>query len=673
MDIITKKWFFDLIKGRIIEQIKNIFLKSEIIYSIASAIFRISLRNNFIFKQYFKFRKSVNFESIDEFWKIRIGFINRRNYFPYLNLGSHLINKPPFCVSLNKFPFKNESCKEIYVRHLFKYASLKKIKPILKSWHKILIPGGYLKIEFPLKGNERRFEILKNYLKEKKFFIEKVKKTDLKFNGRIKILAIKQKLIKNNANYFSSKKIRDIFSILKQNKSLFLGKKKICILGKHSNLIKKQLKEIYSDFSEIVSFNSVELFFNISENDFDLCVIANCIEFCQNWRLNEIFNQIRRILKPNSPIFLLVPEKKNYYLKESVQLLDKGIFMRKLDENNFVIKWINLSSSLKMIQVLAENQYENPSIKNDTKVCLLGYYTLRYSFLNSPTWDGQIRALEKLGYESLILDILDNSYQYIFKRIIDFEPDILWVAGRKTLDFLKKYSDFFIESKIKVIYWMMDVRIPKRINFKGIIDYMFLSNKGQIPLYKKRYNIDKIFYMPQFITPQILHRNKNIREEYEIGFVGGLDFSKYHKKRTQIIIYLMKFFNVKIVNNLYNNLPEFLSQCKIIFGGAPDLDHLELYTSNRLYVALSCGCCYITNYFNGIEKLAENEKKIIWYRNKNELVDLIKKYLSNKEQRFKIKKNAEELARLKHNYLIRIQNIIDIINNKTEEFYGFIE
>lgn len=37
-----------------------------------------------------------------------------------------------------------------------------------------------------------------------------------------------------------------------------------------------------------------------------------------------------------------------------------------------------------------------------------------------------------------------------------------------------------------------------------------------------------------------------------------------------------------------------------------------------------------------------------------------------------IKKNAEKLAREKHNYKIRISNMLDIINGKTEDFYGFI-
>ena len=110
-----------------------------------------------------------------------------------------------------------------------------------------------------------------------------------------------------------------------------------------------------------------------------------------------------------------------------------------------------------------------------------------------------------------------------------------------------------------------------------------------------------------------------------------------------------------------------------MIGGTPDLNYLELYSSNRLYLALSCGCCYITNYFIGLEKLANNEKHLLWYENKTDLLKIIKKYLNSYELRNEIKNKAENLARLKHNYILRIKNMLDIINQDTEEFYGFIE
>ena len=39
----------------------------------------------------------------------------------------------------------------------------------------------------------------------------------------------------------------------------------------------------------------------------------------------------------------------------------------------------------------------------------------------------------------------------------------------------------------------------------------------------------------------------------------------------------------------------------------------------------------------------------------------------------KVKLNVENLANKKHNYLIWIENMLDIANGKTEEFYGFLD
>jgi len=467
--------------------------------------------------------------------------------------------------------------------------------------------------------------------------------------------------------------MRDICSVISQNDDLISNTTKLCILGNESIRIKNYLKHLNFKNSEIQPVDKLSLLKEFNDNYFDVIIVANFLEFSNYSIYKTIFTEIRRVLKPNKQVLLIVPEKDNYKLRETATYFNKGIITQILDEENFNIEWINLNSSFKMIQILLSNQFENPIEKKATKVCLLGNYTLRYTHLNSSWWDGQVRAFEKLGYELLILDIKDHSFNYLLKSIRLFNPDFLWTAGKIVIEFLKENADYFRSSKATVVYWFWDVRTPIKFDFKGVIDYMFISSVGEIPLYKKFYNLDKVYFMPALITPQILHRNKFIKEEFDIGFTGLLDYSRYHKKRTEIVNFLKEHFQVKIVKDVFNNLPDFYSRCKIIFGGTPNLNSLELYSSNRLYLALSCGCCYITNYFNGLEKLATNEKHLLWYENKKDLLTKINKYLNSYELRNEIKNNAENLARLKHNYMLRIKNMLDIINQDTQEFYGFLD
>jgi len=657
---------------KLINSISKI-LKSKKLNSEISAIFRLVFRFNFIFRRYYLFKEKVNIKSLNEFWMVRIGFFRNRNFLPYLNVDPYLFNKPNLCSDLNNLPLKIHTCQEIYAKHFFLYFSTKKFEKVIRKWRKLLIPGGLLKIQIENIENKDKIEFLLEIIKNKGFYVINLDDKDIRIDNTLTICAIKENVSKNIPHLPKNEKINDIHSIISQNKDLFFNISKLCILGNESTRVKNYLKGLNFKKIEIQSIDNVSLLKDFNSDYFDGVIVANFLEFNNYSTYHAIFNEIRRVLKPNKQILLIVPEKCNYIIRETVTYFNKGIITQILDKENFSIEWISLNSSLKMIQILLLNQFENPAEKKATKVCLLGNYTLRYTHLNSSWWDGQVRAFEKLGYDLLILDIKDHSFNYLLKSIRLFNPDILWTAGKISISFLKENAEYFKSSKMTVVYWLWDVRTPIKFDFKGVIDYMFISSVGEIQIYKKTYNLDKIFFMPAPITPQILHRNKFITEEFDIGFTGLLDHSRYHKKRTEILNFLRENFQVKIVNNVFNNLPEFYSRCKLIFGGTPDLSYLELYSSNRLYLALSCGCCYITNYFKGLEKLAKNEKHLLWYENKKDLLEKIKLYLNSYELRNEIKNNAENLAKFKHNYVLRIKNMLDIINQDTEEFYGFIE
>ncbi len=659
-------------KGNILKTSKkslNKICKNKMGNSLLSSILRIFLSVKLIFRFYFFLKKRNDVLSINQFWIIRVGFRNRRKYLPYIKLDPHLSNNPFCCSNLYKLPFNSESCQIIYVKHFFKYFP-RNIEKSIKSLKKKLIPGGILKIQVNLKKNQDKFEILKRVLTKNNFFLKEINNSDLKVNGCVTIIAFKQKKLNLTSIPAAIEKFKDIVTVLKQYKKIYNHKEKICILGYNS---KKMLQKLNIHISLDFAYENTSQLRKISENYFDCAIVVNFLEYCNYSSNNNVFEELKRILKPNANMIVIVPEKKHYSTIKSAQFFDKGIFTRILDENNIKFKWINLSTSFKMIQVYIKNEHSSLLSKNKTKVFLLGNYSLRYTFLNNARWDSQARAFEKLGYDIQIYDIKDNSFNYLMEHIKLFNPDILWLAGKVAYDFLKKYANFFKNSNIKVVYWLWDIITPVKFDFKGIIDYMFITSRGEIPLYKKVYNLDKVFYMPVSIMPEIIHRNKFIKEVYEIGFSGQLSYSHpYYKERTEMLDIAKKYFDVKIFKNMYTNLPEYYSKCKIIFGGTPYFKDIDSYASNRPYIALAGGCCFITNYFKGLEKLAENKKHLLWYSDKSELKTLLEKYLSDDLLREEVKKNARKLAKEKHNYIARITNMLDIINGKTENFYGFI-
>jgi ubiquinone/menaquinone biosynthesis C-methylase UbiE len=674
--IIHKKFRNLIIFRYLLEDIQKVFyknLKKQLINSLISSILRFIFKFKLIVRYYFLIKKRIDIKLLNNFWIIRIGFLKQRRFYYFFKLDYYISNKPTCYSNLKNLPFELESCQMIYIKYFFRYFYNQNLNKIIKAWRKRLIPGGILKIQISYKNNESNLEKLKKTLNKYHFFIKNINFFDLKVNGSVLITTIKQKASISTLIDIPQKKFNDIFLILNQNKEVLSKNKKICILGYQSIKIKEFIRNLDFNNKNIQTFETSDLFPNIAENYFDCAIVANYFEYSNYSRYIEAFNELRRILKPNANILVIIPEKKYYYSKNTAHIFDKGIFTKILDEYNFTFDWINLSSSFKMIQVLIKNDNNYPLKKKKKKIFLLGVYTLRYPYLNDVIWDSQVRALEKLGYDLLIFDIKDHSFNYILKHIKLSNPDILWVSGKSAQKFLIQNADFFRSSSIKVVFWIWDIIPIIKFNFKNVIDFMFIGSKGNIPLYRKNYNLDKVYYMPVAIIPEIIHRNRFIKEKYDIGFSGQLSYSHpWYKERTEMIDFISQHFKVKIFKNIYQNLPEYYSKCKIIFGGTLFFKDLELYTSNRLFIALSNGCCYITNYFKGLEKLTKNEKHLLWYNDKNELITLLNKYLSNDDLREEIKINAIALAKNKHNYIVRIQNMLDIINGKTEDFYGFI-
>ncbi len=662
--IIKSKRFSGILLDRIFSFVLRRFFKISFLNEIKCKIF-----------------KKVYFEKINEFWVLRIGFANYRKYIPFINVDpyfSNLINSfyaqmPFICSKLEYIPINASSCQMIQIKYLYRYFNKKKkFLKAIQNWYKLLIPGGTLRIEFKYKKDKDQLIELKKNLEQCNFYIENIDKSNIKINNKIIINSKKEVNIELNSIRVPKNKVEEITDILKFHKSLLREEKSIGLIGYKSKFIKDFLKgkNIYNGI--IRTFSSIEQTHNISKNFFDLLIIQNYFEFCNYSQNHEIYNELRRITKKGKKILIILPNKKKFFNFNVRQLFEKGIFIKQLDQHNIAFDSIKLNQNLNLIQSIIINADNFPRKSLDKKILLLGNYSLRYTYLINARWDSQARSLKKLGYKIKIIDVKDNSFHYIKKYLDWFKPDIIWSGGKLVIEFFRQNSDYFRKSNIQIIYWLWDIRKAINYDFRNIIDFMFVTTKNDIEKYKKSYNIENVFWMPASITPEIIQGNQEIEKKYDIGFAGSLDYD-FHKKRTQIINFLKTSFNIKIFQNIYNDLPEYYSQCKIIFGGSPDQKDQKLYMSNRIFVAMSCGLPFFTNYFKGLEKLFENEKHLVWYNNKRELLVLLEKYLSNKKLRHQIGKNAHSIIRKNHNYLIRIKNMLDIINGRTEKFYGFIE
>ena len=148
-----------------------------------SALLRILLRFNAIFRRYYLIKEKVDIKSLNEFWMVRIGFFKKRNFLPYLNVDPYLVNKPHLCSDLINLPLKEHSCQEIYAKHFFHYFSMKNTEIVIKKWRKFLIPGGTLKIQIDFRKNKDNIEKLVEILEKNRFYVLNLEENDIRIDN----------------------------------------------------------------------------------------------------------------------------------------------------------------------------------------------------------------------------------------------------------------------------------------------------------------------------------------------------------------------------------------------------------------------------------------------------------------------------------------------------------
>jgi len=348
-----------------------------------------------------------------------------------------------------------------------------------------------------------------------------------------------------------------------------------------------------------------------------------------------------------------------------VQILDWiGFFVENIETKNGTIA-VKIKKKLKDISA-------NIKIEKKKKVCAIEQYLMfRYSHLGFDE-NGLPLAIEKLGYDCLPIEGMRNvDYKILQNAILSYKPDYIIFRLKEVIPVLFDIKSELKKIGTKVMFWFTDPTHPEpNLDLSDVVDVMFLSNRGQLDEYKKAYNLKRVYFMAQSCMPNAFHRIET-PEIYDIGFTGALSKDPLHSTRRIALEKLSQKYKVEVRNNIRNNVAEFYSQSKLVFG-ASNFPY-DCYTSNRFFVAMSCGSVYVTKRFSGIESLAANKKHLLWFEDYNEMLELADFYVKNDKERRKIGDNAQALARSKHTTAHRFRNMVDILEGKTEKFYGFLE
>ncbi len=402
--------------------------------------------------------------------------------------------------------------------------------------------------------------------------------------------------------------------------------------------------------------------------------IREVLEYIPPRDLYDLILRLKRALKPGGRIDVSVKKECPGERGKLLSFFDKGILARYFTEAGFLFDRLEFSDTGRIKAVARKkggrSPYPSLPLYGKKKICAIGQYMMnRYNHLGFG-WDEIPRAMDDLNIDYLLLEGMRNmDIKAIHKAILDYRPDYILLVLKETIPLLYDIAPQLKKMGTRVMFWFSDPEHPVPKDLSGIIDVMFLTNRGQLSEYREAYNLKEVYYMPQGSSRYHFYRRR-IPEIYDVGFTGAVSKAPLHSTRRRIFDELARGYTFKAMNNVRNNVPEFYSSSKMVLGGS-DFNY-ELYTSNRFYVALGCGACYITKKFPSIELLAEKGRHLLWFEEEEELFELIDYYLEHSAEREKIRANAQKLALDKHTYAHRIKNMLDIAEGKTKEFQGFL-
>lgn len=203
------------------------------------------------------------------------------------------------------------------------------------------------------------------------------------------------------------------------------------------------------------------------------------------------------------------------------------------------------------------------------------------------------------------------------------------------------------------LYYEIDnhVIIGNDRHFYKDVDLLLLAQPKFIGFYSEF----KTAILPLAADPKCHKRYSDEIQEYDIGFIGNDTYPHRHR----LLEILDKNFKLlwttteprEPYGRAYN-------KCKMIFNCSMDND-----INMRFFEGIACGRLLISDYLPEQDEFASDGIHYASYKNTEELIERVKFYLKNDDQREKIAKLGMDHIHKEHNYKNRINQIICLVKN----------
>ncbi len=121
-------------------------------------------------------------------------------------------------------------------------------------------------------------------------------------------------------------------------------------------------------------------------------------------------------------------------------------------------------------------------------------------------------------------------------------------------------------------------------------------------------------------------------------------------------------FSIMPPLNYYRELPVFYNACRINFN-ATNLQ-MGSAVNQRVFDVPACEAFLLTDDQEALGELFDTGKEVITYKNKDEIPELVKYYLSHPQERKRIAERGRERIIREHTYIHRIETLIDSMKRR---------
>jgi len=302
-------------------------------------------------------------------------------------------------------------------------------------------------------------------------------------------------------------------------------------------------------------------------------------------------------------------------------------------------------------------------------------------------------GLEQLGHE-VVRHQIEPYEDQVRLQIPALEPDVVLVSHAR------KMPEHWIEALPRenpnalIVQWLFDYLRDPGLERKWFLprakawDLSFLKDRERFAYYRSL-GID-CHWLHQGTPPNLpFAEETDPAHECDVAFLGNPRL--HHPFRPAVLRRLLRegldlhvytnpvFFRrwrwLGVRRELFSNLHDaemrpVCATAKVILGLGCFKKEWDGYWSSRPYLTLGSGGFFVTQYVSGMEEHFENGKHLVWWKDLDEGVELIRHYIERPEERERIRRAGFEHVHAHHRYVDRCRILADVCEDRLARLRG---